>query len=140
MYPIDENMSVGPNQKKMDIIMRIQFSLIWWMNIDFKGNGGNKSISCKTKSWKLCTQREECVYSIQSLKEWRLLRESKFVQVKGWTLILRKIVERKLFLANPNIKTVYPNEKNLSIVPNHQKNEDYHKNLSLSYFMDEVWF
>ena len=43
--------------------------------------------------------REECVYNVHSLKERRLLRESKFVQFKVQNSIPRKMVERKAFLA-----------------------------------------
>ena len=39
--------------------------------------------------------------SAQSQKEYRLLQDSKFDLFDRWTLILRKIIERKLFLANP---------------------------------------
>ena len=32
---------------------------------------------------------------------------------------------KKAFLANASVKTVYPNEKTVLIVPNHQMNGDY---------------
>ena len=37
---------------------------------------------------------KENVFMCQSWKECRLLRESKFISFDGWTLALRKIVER----------------------------------------------
>ena len=39
--------------------------------------------------------------SAQSQKEWRLLWEFDFDTFHGWTLILRKMVEWKAYLANP---------------------------------------
>ena len=39
----------------------------------------------------------EWIYGAQSLKERRLLHKSVFIQIKGWTLII-KMVEREVFL------------------------------------------
>ena len=33
---------------------------------------------------------------------------------------------------------MYPKEKNMIVVPNHKKNEDYYQKLGLSYLMDEL--
>ena len=66
------------------------------MSFHSKKNGENKSFSCKTNASNHASQWEECVYSAQSLKELRLLRESEFVQFKGWTLIVRKMLEIKV--------------------------------------------
>ena len=62
-----------------------------------------------------------------------------FVQFVGQTLILNKIVRIKAFLAKPGFKIVYPNEKNLYLVPNHKKNRDYYNNPHLIHLMDELW-
>ena len=56
-----------------------------------------KAFLAKPKYQNRAYQWEECVYSAQSTKERRLLQESKFVQFERWTLILRKMVERKAF-------------------------------------------
>ena len=50
MCPNEENVIVVPNHKKKEIIMRIHFYLIWWMNLDSIKNGGNKTFSCQTKA------------------------------------------------------------------------------------------
>ena len=44
--------------------------------------------------------------------------------------------KKKLFLQNQGIKIMYPNKENVFKVPNHENNEDYPKNLSLSLLMD----
>ena len=36
-----------------------------------------------------------------------------------------------------NINIVYTNVENMIAVPNHKKNADYYKNLSLTHFTDE---
>ena len=55
------------------------------------------------------------------------------------SLIIRKIMERKAFLANP--KHQYPvsqcGEHDCSAQS--QKNRDYYENPSLTYFTDKVW-
>ena len=55
-------------------------------------------------------------------------------------LYLRKMVERKGFLAKPKHQTAYPNEKNMFIAPDLKKSGDYHKNPSFSHLMDELLF
>ena len=42
--------------------------------------------------------------TVPIIKKWRLLQASKFVSFRGWTLITRKMVERKVFLANPKLE------------------------------------
>ena len=34
---------------------------------------------------------------------------------------------------------MYPNAKNMVVVPNHKSNGDYYENLSLSHFMDGLY-
>ena len=46
---------------------------------------------------------------------------------------------KKHFLQNQSIKIMYPNEENMFIVSNHERNGDYQKNQSLSYLMNELW-
>ena len=46
------------------------------------------------------SQRGEWTCGAQSLKERRLLRESKFIQIERWTLALN-MVEREVFVGKP---------------------------------------
>ena len=46
------------------------------------------------------SQRGEWTCGGQSLKESRLLCESKFIQIERWTLVL-KMVEREVFVMKP---------------------------------------
>ena len=46
---------------------------------------------------------------------------------------------KKLILQSQSNKAMQPNEENVFIVPNLQKNCDSYNNLSLSYLMDEIW-
>ena len=48
-----------------------------------------------------------------------------FVLFNGQTMILSKIVERKTFLLNQGINIMYPNEKNVIMMPNREKYKDY---------------
>ena len=93
-----------PNHKKKEIIMRNQVLSIWWMNFDFEEYGGNKSFFSKSKASKLSIRWKENVFCAQSQKESRLPWESRLVPFFGWTLILRKTMEVKVFLANPKHK------------------------------------
>ena len=42
------------NNKKNGIVMGIQVCLVSWMNINYRENGGKKSISCKSKASRSC--------------------------------------------------------------------------------------
>ena len=53
------------------------------------------------------------------------------------TLIL-KMGERKVFLMKQSISIIYPNVKNVLIVPSHEKNEDYYVNPCLSQLKDKL--
>ena len=48
--------------------------------------------------------------------------------------------KQKLFMQDQNINILYPNEKNMIIVPNHKKNGDYYKNPCLSNLMNDFLF
>ena len=54
----------------------------------------------KPKLQYLLSQWEECVYGAQSRNKKRLLCESVFVQIDGWTLII-KMVEKEVFPMKP---------------------------------------
>ena len=47
------------------------------------------------------------------------------------------MVERKAFLAKTKHQYCVPNEENMIVVPQSQKNEDYYEDQSLSHLMDE---
>ena len=49
-----------------------------------------------------------------------------FVAIDRRTLILRKMVERKAFHMKPKQNVKYSNEENVFMVPNHEKEGDYH--------------
>ena len=48
------------------------------------------------------------------------------------------MVEREVFLMKPNINTIYPNEKNAFMVPNHENKGDYLMNPCLSELIGEL--
>ena len=60
-------------------------------------NGGKRSFLIKPKNQDHLSQWGECVYGVQSWKEKRLLRESVFISIGRWNLIL-KMVGREVFL------------------------------------------
>ena len=58
-----------------------------------------ESFSCKSKASISCIpMREEHAYGGYSQKAWKLFQVSMLISSKGWTLISRKMVERKAFL------------------------------------------
>ena len=58
------------------------------MNINSK-NGRKWSFSYETKAWISFILKGECIHGAQSWNEMRLLHESMFIPIEGWTLILK---------------------------------------------------
>ena len=87
--------------RRMKIITRIHVYLFQRMNIDSRQIDDSKAILAKEKNQYRASLIGERVYDLLSWKECRLFQESNFVFFSGWTLILRKIKERKAFLAKP---------------------------------------
>ena len=85
----------------------------------------------------LLSQWQECFYGAQSWKEKRLLCESVFVQIDGWTLAL-KMVERELFLVKPKQQYHLSRRGEVFMVPDHKKKKTYYVNKSLSKLIDEL--
>ena len=50
------------------------------------------------------------------------------------------MVEREVFPMKQSVNIIYPNKENVLMVPNHEKNEDYYVNPSLSQLKDELQF
>ena len=123
MYPYVENMIVVPITKWVEIIMRFQVWLSWWMNFDYKEKVERKAFLANSNHQYHVSQWGEHDCSAHKKKEWRLLWVSMFVSFQEWTLITMKMVQRKAFLANPNINIVCPNEENMIVVPITKKME-----------------
>ena len=100
---------------------------------------GSKVFLVKPKHQFNLSQQGEWVYCAQSWNERRLLRESVFIPIGRWILIL-KIVESEVFLIKPKHQFIYPNEENKFMVPNHEKKEDYYMNPYLSQLTYKLWF
>ena len=47
------------------------------------------------------------------------------------------MVEKKYFFQIQSIYIMYPNVKNMIVVPNHKKNGDFYENPGWPHFMDE---
>ena len=60
-----------------------------------------------------------------------------FDSFDGQTLITRKMVEKKPFLAKPKHQYHVCQWGDMIVVPNHKKNGDYCENPSLTRFIDE---
>ena len=93
----------------------------------------------KPKHSNRLSQQIELVYNAQSCIERRLLCESAFIPIKRRTSIL-KILEREVFPMKPKHQNIYPNEDNVIMVPNHEKNRDYYVNPRLYQLKDELEF
>ena len=64
-------------------------------------------------------------YSGQSRKESRLLWESKFLSFDKWYFIIKKMAERKIFLAKPKSQYYVSQWGEYLYSMNHEKNRDY---------------
>ena len=62
-----------------------------------------------------------------------------FIPTERRTSIL-KLVKRKAFTMKPNINIINPNEENVFMIPNHEKNGDYYVNPCLSQLKYELQF
>ena len=98
-----------------------------------------KAFLLKPKHQYLVSQWEEHDCAAQSQKEWILIWESKLVLFDGWTLIKRKMVDEKAFLAKPQ-QQYHLSQWEHDCSAESQKNKDYYENLSLSHLMDELRF
>ena len=70
------------------------------INFDYREIGGKKFF-LEIQSINIVHPNKEKIIACLRQKEWRLLCISKFVSFHEWTLITRKMVENKAFLANP---------------------------------------
>ena len=88
------------------------------------------------------SQQGERAYNAQSWKEMRLSCESVFIPIERRTSIL-KWLKNKFFSWNQSIKNIYPNEQNVIMVPNDEKDGDYYLNPCLpqlkGQFKSEKW-
>ena len=76
------------------------------MNINYKENGRKKGFLASPKHQYHVFQYGEHDCGTQSEKEYRLLWESKLDSLEGQTLIIGKIMEKKLFLQIESINRV----------------------------------
>ena len=122
----------------MEIFAKIQVYLISWTNFDSKKNNGKKSFSCRTKASKSCLPMMRICLYCPITKEMYILRIIQVYLLDGWTLILRKMVEKKACLAKPKHQ-YHPNDKIRIIVRNYQKNSGFYENPSLSHLTYKFW-
>ena len=73
------------------------------------------------RQWCLA-QRVEQAFSPQTGKEKRLLGKSMSVLIDRWTLNFNNGGKGSFFSWNQSINIIYPNERNVFMVPNHEKN------------------
>ena len=102
----------------------------WWKKVSL----------AKPRHKYFVSQQRECVYGTLKQQERRLLQESMFISFNGWTLILNRIVEKKLFLGSQSMNIVLPIEENVFVVSNSRGKNDYCKNQCLSFMAEELWF
>ena len=124
MYPNKKNIIVVPNHKKGRLLCKSKF-VSFDRQIWFYGKCGKNNFSSQTKvsTSYILIRRTWLGYPIT--KKWRLLWETKFVTFDRWTLTIRKMVERKAFIAKPKCQYHVPKKENVIVVPNNKKNGDY---------------
>ena len=137
IYPNEENQFMVPNhQKKGDYFVNPCLSS---SQMDFNSKNGRKwSFSDETKaSISFIPIRRMCLWCpIMKTKEiifW--IR----VCPNQWTIINSKNSREKFFLWSQSINIIYPKEKNVFMVPNHENKGDYYMNPCLHPLIDERW-
>ena len=105
------------------------------MNINYKENGERKAFLPNPKHQD-CVPNMENMIVVPIIKKWRLLQVSKFVLFHGLTLAIRKMVERKAFLANTKLKYCVSQCGEEDCSANNKKNKGYYEYPSLFYFTD----
>ena len=125
-----------PIVKRNKIIMWIHVNPNWKANFNSK-NDRREVFLMKLKHQYHLSQWGEWIGGAQSIKERRLSCEFIFIPIEKRTSIL-KMVERKTFLMKQNISIIYPNGKNVFMVPNHEKKRDYYVNLCSSQLKVEL--
>ena len=154
MYPNVENMILVPiNKKNWDYYEYPSLSR-FIDELYYKANGGKKKLLLQIQSINIMypnekhlnvmpiTKRVEFVMRRTWLwcpyqKEWSLLWVSKFFSIHRSTLTIRKMVEKKAFLANPKHQYHVSQQAGLDCNAHNKKNGVYYEYLSLSYFTDE---
>ena len=99
-YRNKENMIVVPLTKRIEVIIGLQVCLFSQMSFDIRIMVERKAFLAIPKHQDRISQWEEHDCSANN-ERWSLLQVSEFVLFHGWSLIIKKIVERKGFLANP---------------------------------------
>ena len=95
-----ENDCSANNKKNRDYFEHRSLA-ISWVNINYKENDEKKLFLQNLKHQYHVSQCGEHGRSTNNKKKWRLLCASKFVSFLESILIVRKMVERKAFVANP---------------------------------------
>ena len=72
------------------------------------------------------------------MKELEIITRIHFRQTKRYTLIIRKMVERKAFLAKSNHEYHVSQLEEGVLWPNHEKIRDYYENPCLSHLVDKL--
>ena len=83
----------------MGIITRVQVVQFEGQTLILRKMVERKTFLAKPKPQNCVSKKGEHVYIAQSRNEWRLSRESKHIPFDRRTFILRKMVEKKAFLA-----------------------------------------
>ena len=135
MYPNKENIIVVPITKRMKPIMSTHVCLISWRNINYKENGKKKAFLANPNINTVYPNVENMIV-VPLIKKWRLLQVSKFVSFHRYALVIRKMLERKAFLANPKHQYRVSQQGKHDCYAHNKKNGDYYEYPGLSLFTD----
>ena len=131
-----KNMIVVPTTERMETIMSIEVCLIPRININYKENGGKENFSCKSKALISCIPTRRAWLKCPITRRMKILWESKFNSFHQWTLIVRKMVKIKAFLANKKYQYRVSQWGDYDCRAPQQKNGDCYEYLSLFHFTD----
>ena len=101
MYPKEKNIFIVKSQKEERLSWETKFVPFDGWILILRKMVEIKAFLPKAKHQSYVSRWKKHVYCAQSQKEFRLSWESRFIPFFGWTLILRKIMEIKAYIATP---------------------------------------
>ena len=135
MYPNDMKMIVVANIKKKrddyEYPSLLHFTDELWLM-------GRKTFLANLKHQYRVSNKENKII-VPITKRMRLLWVYKFVSFHEWALIIRKMVDRKVFLANPKHQYRVSQYGEHDCRATNKMNGDYYGHPSLTHLMDKLW-
>ena len=137
MQPNMENMIVAPITKGIEIITSIK-SLPHFMNQPWlQGKQWKEKLFLQIQSFNIMYPNIKNKIVVPTTKGMKIITSIEDCLIHGWTLVTRKMVERKAFLANPKHQYRVSQYGEHDFSAHSKKNDDYYAYQSFTHFLDE---